>query len=331
MFVQAGELAVGATIAFLTLRDVFETVVVPSGPSGGLRLTKRLVRLLLPLRTLIRRRAGIPTRFAPSILVFSFLGWMALLALAFGLMAHALRGSFTPPLPDFAQAVYVAGSGLATLGLSDTHAFGPARWLVLGSGLCGLAVMTMAVTYLLEVQSSIAGRDSGILKLQTAAGNPPSAVALLEKFAAIGNIADLGEALRDGRDWCAKVHQSHAAHPSLIYFRSAGTGAGWPAALSALLDLALIIELVVDLPAQKGRAVLLREDGTRMAQTLCEIVGVEQQSPGECDLAGLRERLARAGFALVPDDEGAAFLNARADLLGLAAGLSEHLGQPSSA
>ena len=98
--------------------------------------------------------------------------------------------------------------------------------------------MTMAVTYLLEVQSSIARRDTGILKLNTSAGEPPSAVTLLERFAAIGNQPELRELLDEGRNWCATVRQSHSAHPSLIYFQSVGTGAGWPAALGALLDLA---------------------------------------------------------------------------------------------
>ena len=47
--------------------------------------------------------------------------------------------------------------------------------------------MTMAVTYLLEVQSSIARRDTGIIKLNTSAGEPPSALTLLERFAALRN------------------------------------------------------------------------------------------------------------------------------------------------
>lgn len=64
--------------------------------------------------------------------------------------------------------------------------------------------------------------------------------------------------LHRGRDWCASVLQSHASHPSLIYFRSVGTGAGWPATLGALMDLALIFELLVDDRAARAPAVLLR-------------------------------------------------------------------------
>src|SRR6185436_2165913 len=111
------------------------------------------------------------------------------------------------------------------------------RWLSVAAGFCGLAVLTMAVTYLLEVQQSIARRDTGVFKMRTSAGHPPSALRLLEKFAGMGAHDELIEVLHNGRDWCANLRQSHASHPSLIYFRSIGTGSGWPAALGALLDL----------------------------------------------------------------------------------------------
>ena len=123
---------------------------------------------------------------------------------------------------------------------------------MLAAGFCGLAVMTMAVTYLLEVQSSISRRDIGIIKLNTSAGDPPSALTLLERFAAIRNQAALAPDLEEARNWCATVRQSHSTHPSLIYFRSVSTGAGWPAALGAFLDFALIAEHLIDDDSSTG-------------------------------------------------------------------------------
>ena len=55
------------------------------------------------------------------------------------------------------------------------------------------------------------------------------------------------------------MRQSHSNHPSLIYFQSVGTGAGWPAALGALLDLALLSEHCLDDESLRGAAILLRE------------------------------------------------------------------------
>jgi hypothetical protein len=161
----------GIALAWLILRDVFETVVVPGGSRASLQVTRRVGRLLLALYKLIRgRKRGISSTFAPLVLVSSFVIWMGLLALAFGLMAYGARSHFSPPLRSFGSAVYEVGTALVTVGLSSNYPQGAGRWIILGAGFCGLAVMTMAVTYLLEVQSSISRRDIGIIKLNTSAG-----------------------------------------------------------------------------------------------------------------------------------------------------------------
>ncbi|MDB5691757.1 MAG: hypothetical protein JWO81_820 [Alphaproteobacteria bacterium] len=329
---RVAELILGIALAVVTLRDVFDTVVVPGGSRASLHIARRLIGLLLPLWKLMRRaKRGLSTTFAPVVLVSSFALWMLLLDIAFGLMAHGLRASFDPPLTSFAQAMFVVGNGLVTIGMAQTDAIGAARWVVLAAGFCGLAVMTMAVTYLLEVQSSIARRDSGILKLKTSAGEPPSAIGLLEKYAAIGNEAELPHILRDGRDWCASVRQSHCAHPSLIYFRSAGTGGGWPAALAALLDLALIVELMLDMPDLHGLAVLLREDGTQMAEELGSLVGLKPQQQGarDSELRAIRSRLLAAGYRLNETPDLAGFDRLRHLYAGWVNAMGDHLGRPS--
>jgi hypothetical protein len=327
------ELAAGLILAGLTLRDVFDTVIVPGGSRASLRVARRLVFVMLPIWKKVRGPdRGLSTSFAPLTLVLSFAIWMGLLTLAFALMAISVRQYFEPALPDFSQALFVVGSGLVTVGLSETDATGPARWVVLGAGFCGLAVMTMAVTYLLEVQSSIARRDTGIFKLSTSAGEPPSALVLLEKFRSIGNDSHLADVLRDGRDWCAGVRQSHTSHPSLIYFRSAGTGSGWPAALGALLDLALIVELMLDLPETGGLAVLLREDGMRMGSEIGALLKLEPrtQRATRQEAEQLMRRLAAAGYPLRDGCDPDILIRARQDHAGWVEALAAHLGRAST-
>src|SRR6476661_3629117 len=289
----------GLVLAGLTLRDVFETVIVPGGSRASLRIGRRLVSLLLPVWKAMRgRRRGLSGSFAPLVLVLCFVIWMAILALAFGLMSYAVRADFDPPLRSFFDAVYIVGSSLVTVGLAESNPAGGARWVVLGAGFCGLAVMTMAVTYLLEVQSSVERRDTGIIKLNTSAGEPPSAVTLLQRFAAIDNQRDIGEILREGRNWCATVRQSHANHPSLIYFQSVAAGSGWPAALGALLDLSLLSELFLDSQELRGPAVLLREEATRMARELAGLIGVKpiEADGSEPELRQAADQLDGAGY-----------------------------------
>ena len=192
--------------------------------------------------------------------------------------------------------------------------------------------MTMAVTYLLEVQSSIGRRDTGILKLKTSAGEPPSALALLERYAAIGNEKELPDVLRDARDWCATVRQSHVAHPSLIYFRTTGTGSGWPAALGALIDLALTVETLLDAPELRGLAIMLREDGRGMAEELGSLVGLapKPQATPEESLRRIAARLAAAGYRLRPMPDFDSFGRMRAGPAGWIAAMAEHLGRSTA-
>lgn len=323
----------GVVLAWLTLTDVFETVVVPGGSRASLQVTRRIGRALLIINKAVRgRRRATTSTFAPLVLVSSFVIWMSLLALAFGLMIYGARSEFKTAVPSFGDAVYEAGGSLLTVGLSTHYPAGIGRWIVLAAGFCGLAVITMAVTYLLEVQSSITRRDTGIIKLITSAGDPPSALTLLERFAAIRNQAALRQDLDEGRTWCATVRQSHTSHPSLIYFRSSSTGSGWPAALGALLDLALIAEHLIDDDNLYGPAVLLREEGTRMAKELALIARLTptEHKTDETELQQLAMRLQTSGYPLRSGYNLTAMASQRAAHMGCVDAIAEHLGRAST-
>jgi hypothetical protein len=80
------EVAIGVTLVGLALRDVFDTVVVPGESTGILRVARRLLFAMLPVWKRLRRsKTGISTSFAPSVLMASFVAWMAILLFGFGL------------------------------------------------------------------------------------------------------------------------------------------------------------------------------------------------------------------------------------------------------
>jgi hypothetical protein len=235
-------------------------------------------------------------------------------------------------MKGFGDSVYQAGGALLTIGLSPHFPVGAARWIIVAAGFCGLAVMTMAVTYLLEVQSSISRRDIGIIKLNTSAGTPPAGIALLERFARLRHKDALPALLEEGRNWSATVRQSHAAHPSLIYFQSIATGAGWPAALGAILDVALFCRELIDDDSLYGPAVLLGEDGSRMALELAVLIGVDRADPKteRRELQMIAERLAASGYAVRPNPDLDAILRQRNEYMSCVDALAEHLGKPSN-
>jgi hypothetical protein len=324
----------GVVIASMALRDVFETVVVPGGSRASLQVARRLGALLLPVwRTVRGKRRGLTGGFAPIVLVGTFFIWIALLAVAFGMMAYAARSHFEPQVESLAEGIFIAGSSMMTVGPGKVEtALGIGRWIVLGGGFCGLAVMTMAVTYLLQVQSSVARRDTGIIKLNTSAGDPPSGLTLLERFGALRNGREVRDTLIEGRNWCATVRQSHCAHPTLIYFQSIGVGAGWPAALGAILDLALLAEHCIEDESLYGPAVLLRQEGTRMAAELMALANVDPKevSVEEAELKQAANRLSTSGYPLRESRDYSAMSVQRSEYLGYVNAMADHLGKPTA-
>jgi hypothetical protein len=123
------EVILGIVLVAIALRDVFDTVVVPGESRGSLRAARRLLSAMLPIWTMARRgKTAVSTGFAPSVLMASFVVWMFLLLLGFGLVAHGLGNWFSPTADSLEQAMFIAGSALATVGLSGIEAHGPARW-----------------------------------------------------------------------------------------------------------------------------------------------------------------------------------------------------------
>lgn len=331
MLVRIVEFMAGLILAAATLRDVFDTVVVPGESRGSLRIARRLVFATLPAWRRPGRR-GISTSFAPFTLVASFVTWMSLLTLGFGLMILGLHSPSQPQGGSFPQALFMAASGLVTEGVTGSPTGGPDQWVVLMAAFCGLAVMTLAVTYLLEVQGSIAQRDAGILKLSTAAGQPPTGLALFERYAELELQSQIPQVLREGRDWCAGVRQSHASHPSLIYFRSKGASSGWPAALGAMMDLCLTVEFLLDAPQWRGEAVLTREEGQRMVRDLIEVLNLahEDQPPCRHEVDALFARLAGAGYRVRADADKEGFVSQRARHAACISRMAAHLGTPDA-
>jgi hypothetical protein len=157
-------------------------------------------------------------------------------------------------------------------------------------------------------------------------------VTLLERFAAIRNQRVLPALLDEGRNWCATVRQSHSSHPSLLYFQSVGTGTGWPAALAALLDLALIAQLWLEDEQLYGPAVLLREEGTRMAREFVALINLEpaDRPTSSAELAAAAERLRASGYRLRPDLDFEEIARERSAYQGAVQALAEHLGKPGA-
>jgi hypothetical protein len=147
--------------------------------------------------------------------------------------------------------------------------------------------------------------------LQSAAGAPPSAVALLESYARLDLLERLPQLFRDWEGWAAEVLDSHVAYPLLGFFRSSHDNLSWISALGTVLDASsLVLTTVTDVP--RGEAKLFKRMGTHLVEDIFNLgfgagqpIGLEREAfDAACD------RLAEAGYTLVPRDEAWAHFEA---------------------
>lgn len=326
------EFVLGLVVVVVAFRDLVQTVVVPGGARNTLHVSRRLVAISLPLWTRgFRREIG--TSFAPVILIASFATWVMLLIVGFGLMAHAVRTHFQPSLHGFGDALFAAGGAFTTLGTGMWQPHGIGSAVAVLAGLGGLASMTMAMTYVLEVQATVHERDRGVLKIATSAGDPPSALALLEHYAALGCQGELRTILHNARDWCAAVLQSHSSHPWLIYFRTPSVQTAWPTSLGVVMDLSLVFELLIDEAPMSGLGALARRQAATLSTQLAGLLKLECHAGGQPapdsmqrDADALVERLRRAGYRLRETPDIAGFVEARRRRAAPIDAICRHLG-----
>ncbi|HEY1962226.1 MAG TPA: hypothetical protein VGG69_07405 [Rhizomicrobium sp.] len=329
------EFLTGLAFAGATLADVFSSILVPGRASSPLRVITRLRQLSLPAwRFLSRwrdgRRQRLSNSFAPLLFSFAFIGWLALLCLGFALMLHACASFFTPPLRGLGQALYVAGAYLLTVGTNEVQPHGFVRVLLLFGALSGFGVITATITFILEIQSNLHERETGVLKLNGLTGNPPSGIGLLETLASLNLKRDLTGFFKDWAHWSASVMNSHVSFPVLVYFHSVGSESDWVTALQLMLDAAtLVMELTEEESA--GAAAYMHRAGSRTAAHLCDLFHQQSEFSEELDeqvLAALVERLKSAGYDVrAPDsDRLRRFIDLRSDYAGRLNALAKHLG-----
>ena len=94
--------------------------------------------------------------------------------------------------------------------------------------------------------------------LETRAGTPPSAVALLRRHQLIGWLEDTGPLFSDWEKWFADIEETHTSQGTLVFFRSPLPERSWITAAGAVLDAAALNLAVVDVPWEPRAALCLR-------------------------------------------------------------------------
>jgi len=249
------EQAAGAVVILFVLVDVFLTVLYARAGTGILsaRLARTLWRLFKPFSRLFGARRGKVLSFcAPSVLVSLVGSWALLLALGTGLMLHpalgtGIRYSHGETPRDFASAVYAGATSLSFISegefVPETSRY---RLLYLFNSLVGVSVMTLTLTYLMQVYTALRERNTLGIKLYLMSGETADAAELLASIGARGKFEATYSVLAEMAAEVTKVKEAHHFYPVLALFRFRDAFYSMSAPISLGLDMVALIKSALD-------------------------------------------------------------------------------------
>ncbi|MFL5519039.1 MAG: two pore domain potassium channel family protein [Gemmatimonadales bacterium] len=223
------EQVIGAGIIVLALVDMFATVLyarINMGPASKL--------LSRTIWWAFHRVAGWFPQGRRD-LIFSFCGpvvvsamvldWAMLLTVGSALLIHPALGTAvvasdgaTPT--DFVTALYAGGGSIAVVGASDfAPKTGPFRLLFLLNSVLGLSLISLALTYLMQVYNALQRRNTIARRIDALTGHTGDAAELVAGLGAHGRFSAGYTSLSSTADEVGSVTEAHHFYPSLFYFR----------------------------------------------------------------------------------------------------------------
>lgn len=219
---------VGAALMLLFLADIFLTVLYARAGTGLLApYWDRLVwAVLRGVAGMFGRRRGAVLSFAGPLIVVSLIVFWALeLTVGAALIVQPELGSGIRPSSgstptDFVTALLVAGNSLSIVGGGDyaPHT-GGTRLLYLLNSLVGASVLSLVLSYLVQVYSALRERNALALTIDLMTGGTGDAAEMLARLGPDGELGDAVSELGNLVQPLARTKEAHHFYPLLFYFR----------------------------------------------------------------------------------------------------------------
>ena len=213
---------------FIALLDLFLTVLYARAGAGFVsdHVARFIWTLFHWISKPLPRRRGIVLSLSGSVIVVSLVAvWAGMLAVGAALIMHpylgtSVRSSGGSNATDFLTALYAGGSSMSLVGASnysgDTPAF---RIVYLINSMIGMSVMSLALTYIMQIYNALQKRNALGLSLQLMSRGTGNAATLIQGLgpngefsAGYNNIASIAEAM-------VSIREAHDFYPVLFYFR----------------------------------------------------------------------------------------------------------------
>jgi hypothetical protein len=218
----------GAVVMVLTLLDIFLTVLYArAGTELFSPVVSRAIWFVFRLvsRPFGRNRGRVMSFCGPVILVALIFVWAACLALGSGLIIHphlgeGIRTSEDPTPRDFMSALYAGATSLALTGSSDFKPqSGVFQALYMFNSLVGMSVMSLVLTYVMQIYNALKSRNALGLAIHTLSGNTADAAELIAGLGPHGQFNSGYNNLSTLASNAVTVKESHHFYPLLFYFR----------------------------------------------------------------------------------------------------------------
>jgi ion channel len=219
----------GIALILLSVSDVFMTVLYVRAGTGPMshRLARRAWGLARWLAHALPQRSKdtFLTFFGPAFLVALTTVWVGLAIVGFSLITWPYLGkgvtSQIGPTPtDFLTAFYFAGGSMSTMGGGDLRAVSPAfKCLAVMMSVLGVSLVTLIVTYIIQVYTALQHRNALALGLHHACGGTGDAATLLARLGAADDFAVASSELSSLATQITSNYESHHFYSVLIYFR----------------------------------------------------------------------------------------------------------------
>src|SRR5437867_10278270 len=218
----------GAALAVTALADVFLRVLYARSGIGVIshRLSRMNWRLFRGLAGLCpaKMRVAVLTFGGPTLLVWIAAAWVLSLAMGFALVFWPMLGKSvvssggrTPG--DFLTAFYYAATTATSVGNPELRPVMPlAKVLTVLDSVLGISLITLMLTYFVEVFSALQRRNTFALGLHDCTGGSGDPVDLLCGLGAAGDLDDARAQLARFASALADLHESHHFYESLFYF-----------------------------------------------------------------------------------------------------------------
>lgn len=223
----AVEQALGIVVMLVVLADIFATVLYARSDAGLLapRVGRIVWRLFRTVGTAIGRPAEVLSFCGPAILVSGVAFWASGLTLGAALVIHPELGHGVvsgsgATATDFLTAVVAGAGSLSIVGASDhSPATASMQVLYLFDSLVGISVLSLTLTYLMQVYNALQARNILAMDLHLLSAETHDAAELLVRLARNGDVSGALDTLGQIGSRVTAAKEAQHFYPVLSWFR----------------------------------------------------------------------------------------------------------------